>query len=190
MSWTTSCTSVLREPCQSASTISANSVSRKFEPITYPFIIPTHNAHRAWAPSITPGGTHADGHTANALVVFPDGTYLELLHFTIAPPPDSSNPWAHKQPGWIDFAFLGNDGTPSVAATINSRAAADGSGARYAPEARGGRTREDGRVLEWLISAPDGDGARGQLPFFCGDLTPRGWRVSDASSGCAARAAG
>ncbi|KAI0373174.1 hypothetical protein BV20DRAFT_962969 [Pilatotrama ljubarskyi] len=127
---------------------------------------------------VTPGGTHADGLTANALIVFLDGTYLELLHFTRAPPPSSTHPWAHKQPGWIDYASLGNAGTPSIADTINARADAHSvKGARYVKEVRGGRKREDGRVLEWLISAPERDGARGRLPFFCGDLTPREWRV-------------
>ncbi|KAI0648409.1 glyoxalase-like domain-containing protein [Trametes meyenii] len=157
--------------------------------------------------TVVPGGTHAGGETANALVVFADGTYLELLHFTHAPaltaPADattaatataissSTHPWAQKQPGWIDYAFLGNAGSPSVADTINARARAPGAAAaRYAAEVRGGRRREDGRVLEWLISAPrrpededggrDGGGrgdVRGRLPFFCGDLTPRIWRV-------------
>ncbi|PIL33010.1 hypothetical protein GSI_04459 [Ganoderma sinense ZZ0214-1] len=126
--------------------------------------------------TVSPGGTHAGGKTANALVVFGDGTYLELIHFTSPPPNDDPNPWAHKQPGWIDFAFLGNGGVPSIAGTINARADADGSGAHYAAEVQGGRTREDGKVLEWLISAPPG-GERGELPFFCGDLTPREWRV-------------
>ncbi|KAI0668389.1 glyoxalase-like domain-containing protein [Trametes maxima] len=152
--------------------------------------------------TVVPGGTHADGKTANALVVFADGTYLELLHFTHAPAPalvaaqpsttrtgpatttHSTHPWSKKQPGWIDYAFLGNAGSPSIADTINARAPGT---VRYAGEVRGGRRRADGRVLEWLISAPlpggaseDGEGGgdvRGRLPFFCGDLTPRDWRV-------------
>ncbi|KAI0628764.1 glyoxalase-like domain-containing protein [Trametes polyzona] len=138
-------------------------------------------AFRALGFTVTPGGTHADGLTANALVVLADGVYLELLHFTRPTPSESTHPWAKKQPGWIDYAFLGNAGKPSIAATINARAAAEGSGVRYAPEVRGGRTREDGKVLEWLISAPepqrDNGDVRGRLPFFCGDLTPRAWRV-------------
>ncbi|KAI0355109.1 hypothetical protein OH77DRAFT_1455164 [Trametes cingulata] len=133
---------------------------------------------RALGFTVVPGGTHADGLTANALIVFTDRTYLELLHFTRAPSPSSTHPWAQKHPGWIDYAFLGNAGTPSIADTINARADRDGvEGARYAKEARGGRKRADGRVLEWLISASEGDGVRGRLPFFCGDLTPRAWRV-------------
>ena len=133
--------------------------------------------------SVSPGGTHTGGKTANALVVFEDGTYLELLHFTSPPAPDDPNPWAHKHPGWIDFAFLGNNGTPSIAETINRRAEAEGSGVRYAREVRGGREREDGKVLEWLISGPP-DGKRGTLPFFCGDLTPREWRVRRHPTPC------
>ncbi|KAI8999133.1 glyoxalase-like domain-containing protein [Trametes punicea] len=171
------------------------------------------NAFRNLGFTVTPGGTHAGGETANALVVFADGTYLELLHFTRPPAPapasasaptstsasprtssspssTAGHPWAKKHPGWIDYAFLGNAGRPSVADTINRRADADGSGVRYARELRGGRKRaEDGRELEWLITAPEeaqggggngpgaGEGARGRLPFFCGDVTPREWRV-------------
>ncbi|EMD34335.1 hypothetical protein CERSUDRAFT_107536 [Gelatoporia subvermispora B] len=136
--------------------------------------------------TVAPGGTHADGLTANALVVLPSGVYLELLTFTHPVshyPPGSSahkartaHPWANKQPGWIDFAFLGNSGTPSIAETINQRASEDGNGVHYDKEVRGGRKREDGEVLEWLISASD-ESHRGVLPFFCGDLTPRKLRV-------------
>ncbi len=44
-------------------------------------------------------------------------------------------------------------------------------------ESKGGRRREDGKVLEWVISST-AEGLRGALPFFCGDVTPREWRVS------------
>ncbi|KAH9929632.1 glyoxalase-like domain-containing protein [Amylocystis lapponica] len=134
---------------------------------------------------VLPGGTHADGLTGNVLIVLADTLYLELLSFTHPPShypvgtparhARDAHPWAPKHPGWIDLAGLGNSGTPSLAALINARAAADESGVRYTGEARGGRRRPDGRVLEWLISAPER--ARGALPFFCGDVTPRAWRV-------------
>ncbi|EIW60945.1 uncharacterized protein TRAVEDRAFT_166054 [Trametes versicolor FP-101664 SS1] len=137
----------------------------------------TVEAFRALGFTVSPGGTHADGLTANALVILADGVYLELIHFTRPPPPDSTHPWAAKQPGWVDFAHLGNAGTPSISATINARAEAEGSGVHYAQEIPGGRTREDGRVLKWLISGIEDAGLRGRLPFFCGDLTPRAWRV-------------
>ncbi|KAF9239153.1 glyoxalase-like domain-containing protein [Melanogaster broomeanus] len=135
---------------------------------------------------VTPGGTHAGGLTANALVILGDGAYLELISFTHPAshyPPGSpdrqkrdANPWAWKEPGWIDYAFLGS-AAASISSIINERAGRDGSGVRYVPEVDGGRVREDGTVLEWVISAPGGDHVRGTVPFFCGDVTPRSWRV-------------
>ncbi|KAH8100244.1 glyoxalase-like domain-containing protein [Cristinia sonorae] len=151
--------------------------------------------------TVVPGGKHADGLTENALIAFADGAYIELISF-VHPlshyPPDSpsynarkNHVWASKHPGgFIDFAFLGNTGTPSVAATINARAARDGSGISYAGEVPGGRERPDGKVLQWLISAPipdehdkrGGGNGRGRVPFFCGDLTPRDLRVPQEPS--------
>ena len=127
---------------------------------------------------MVPGGDHMEGGTANALVVFADGTYLELIHFVAPPAPDNPHPWAQRKPGWVDLAFLGNAGTPSVAKTINDRAQAEGSPVQFVGEMPGGRTLEDGTVLKWLISGAIGEGVRGKLPFFCGDITPREWRVS------------
>lgn len=117
-------------------------------------------------------------------MVFQDGVYLELISFTHPAshyPPSSperhkreSNRWASKSPGWIDYAFLGNS-TTSISDIINKRAAEDGSGVEYLPEKKGGRERPDGKVLEWVISSPK-SGLEG-VPFFCGDITPRKWRV-------------
>ena len=119
--------------------------------------------------------------------VFQDGVYLELISFTHPLshyPPSSpehkkreSNPWASKLPGWIDYAFLGNSST-SISEIINKRAIEDGSGVEYLPEVKGGRERPDGKVLEWMISGPGPGLERGTVPFFCGDVTPREWRVS------------
>ncbi|KAF5318024.1 hypothetical protein D9619_012220 [Psilocybe cf. subviscida] len=138
---------------------------------------------------VLPGGVHAGGLTENALVVFEDGVYLELISFTHprshypAESPEGrqrdKNPWSAKPPGWIDFAFLGNGSHGhSVSQTINERARKDGrsGGDLYEPEQDGGRTRPDGEVLKWLISGPIG-ARRGTLPFFCGDVTPRPLRV-------------
>ncbi|KAG5642319.1 hypothetical protein DXG03_002994 [Asterophora parasitica] len=163
--------------------------------------------------NVVPGGTHADGLTANALVasdlhsiqagpfitlrcpfslvqILADGVYLELISFTHPSsyyPPGSaerkardSHTWASKAPGWIDFAFLGNGSlTTRISDVINERAKRDGSGAVYSSESAGGRRRPDGKVLKWVISAPSlvGSAPRGTLPFFCGDVTPRDWRV-------------
>ncbi|KAI6111177.1 glyoxalase-like domain-containing protein [Pisolithus sp. B1] len=138
--------------------------------------------------NVIPGGTHTGGLTANALVVLATGSYLELISFTHPAshyPPSSpdrrkrdSNPWSHKHPGWIDYAFLGaSDPDVSIAHIINERARLDGSGVKYDPEVDGGRVREDGKTLKWVITVPSEEQRRGSLPFFCGDVTPREWRV-------------
>ncbi|KAG7453127.1 uncharacterized protein BT62DRAFT_880260 [Guyanagaster necrorhizus] len=145
------------------------------------------------------GGTHADGLTSNALVVLADGVYLELIAFTHAAswyPPGSderhrreSHRWATKQPGWIDFAFLGNGSkTTRISDIINARGKLDGSGTVYLSEVEGGRIRPDGVELKWLISSPAEESI---LPFFCGDVTLRELRVplqppSNAAHPCTA----
>ncbi|KAJ8584049.1 hypothetical protein M405DRAFT_747680 [Rhizopogon salebrosus TDB-379] len=136
--------------------------------------------------NVIPGGTHAGGLTENALVVLQDGAYLELICFTHPAshyPPGSpprhkrdNNPWAWKEPGWIDYAFLGSSST-SISKIINARAMREKSQIRYDPEVDGGRERSDGKVLKWQISAPTQEYVRGTSPFFCGDVTPREWRV-------------
>ncbi|KAF8437586.1 glyoxalase-like domain-containing protein [Boletus edulis BED1] len=136
--------------------------------------------------NVIAGGAHAGGLSSNALVILGDGAYLELISFThpashypIGSPDRQrrdSGPWAHKDPGWIDFAFLGSSAT-SIAHIINTRAERDHSEIHYTLETPGGRTRTDGRVLEWVITGTEDDELRGTVPFFCGDVTPREWRV-------------
>lgn len=139
--------------------------------------------------NVIPGGAHTGGLTANALVILATGSYLELISFTHPAshyPPSSpdrqkrdANPWSHKHPGWIDYAFLGaSDPDVPIARIINERARLDGSGVEYEPEVTGGRVREDGKTMKWMITAPSEERRRGTLPFFCGDVTPREWRVS------------
>lgn len=49
---------------------------------------------------------------------------------------------------------------------------------RYERSVSGGRTRPDGEVLKWRITAPTVEKhGRGLLPFFCGDVTDRSLRV-------------
>ncbi|KAN0073789.1 Glyoxalase-like domain containing protein [Tylopilus felleus] len=136
--------------------------------------------------NVIAGGTHTGGLTANALVILGDGVYLELISFTHPVShyplgsPDrqrrETTPWAHKDPGWIDFAFLGASET-SIAQIIHARAERDHSGIRYALETPGGRTRADGQVLKWVLTSPEDDRLKGTAPFFCGDVTPRELRV-------------
>ncbi|KAJ7491110.1 glyoxalase-like domain-containing protein [Mycena latifolia] len=145
--------------------------------------------------NIIDGGVHAGGLTANSLVILGDHAYLELISFTNPPeayPPSSpsrrereSHKWASKEPGWIDYAFLGNGSLTApgrISDIINGRAGASDS-PLYLDEVPGGRTRPDGEVLKWASSI---------LPFFCGDITDRHLRVptkpdSNSSHPCGAR---
>lgn len=115
------------------------------------------------------GGVHAGGATHNALVGFADGSYLELIAFL---KPDPAHRWAPAAQrgieGFIDFALL-PDSVPAVVA------AARGRGLDYQGPLPGGRLRTDGQRLEWQIGMPP----TRDLPFLCGDLTPRAWRVCE-----------
>ncbi|KAJ6606327.1 glyoxalase-like domain-containing protein [Mycena vulgaris] len=137
--------------------------------------------------NVIDGGVHADGFTANSLVILGDHAYLELISFTKPPeayPPSSpsrrkreSHKWASKEPGWIDYAFLGNGSLTApgrISDIINSRRSAS-DGPLYLDEVSGGRTRPDGEVLKWVISSPTKSNSI--LPFFCGDVTDRHLRV-------------
>jgi hypothetical protein len=56
--------------------------------------------------TVLTGGRHASGATENKLVVFPDGTYFEIIAFlSDDPPSSSSSSWAKRKPGqFIDWA--------------------------------------------------------------------------------------
>ncbi|EIW85580.1 hypothetical protein CONPUDRAFT_48792 [Coniophora puteana RWD-64-598 SS2] len=131
---------------------------------------------------VIPGGTHADGLTANALVLLQDGVYIELISFLKPakdyPPVSDRNKhqWAGKNDGWIDYAFLGST-SASIAEIINQRAKDSDTDVAYLPEVHGGRTRSDGETLKWAITAPEARLGRGSLPFYCADVTPRKLRV-------------
>lgn len=115
------------------------------------------------------GGEHPGGITHNALVVFADGAYLELIAFRR---PDPANRWWRvgdaAGEGFVDFALLPDD----VAATV---AAAKARGLELEGPIPGGRLRPDGERLEWQTARS----ARPDVPFLCGDLTPRRLRVQE-----------
>jgi hypothetical protein len=108
--------------------------------------------------SLSPGGFHVGGQSQNVLISLADGVYLELIAFTshdTAP----GRRWVHgRSPTRIvDFAFLG-------------RPAAKGA---YEEGQRGGRGE-----CRWVVTVPKEDEwGVGTLPFWCGDVTPREWRV-------------
>lgn len=122
--------------------------------------------------TVVPGGTHADGATHNALVVFADGCYLELIAFLRASP---GHRWgghaARGHSGFIDFALLPLPDVGTVVAAAASR------GLNYQGPSDGGRLRPDGERLAWQIGTPP----TADLPFLCGDVTPRALRVPEGA---------
>jgi catechol 2,3-dioxygenase-like lactoylglutathione lyase family enzyme len=116
--------------------------------------------------SVVRGGDHPGGATHNALVIFADGAYLELIAFK--QPSEAHQWWKHSRhgEGLIDYALLPES-------TADDVAAARSRGANYEGPTDGGRLRPDGVRLEWQTAratTPD-------LPFLCGDLTPRELRA-------------
>lgn len=117
------------------------------------------------------GGTHADGATHNALIGFADGSYFELIAFLRDAPEHRWWDAGHRVgDGFVDFALL----PQSVAATID---AAGQRGLVYDGPVPGGRLRPDGERLEWQLGKP----RSADLPFLCGDVTPRRLRVAEGA---------
>jgi len=118
------------------------------------------------------GGTHADGLTHNALIVFQDGTYLELIAF-LDPDHTQDNVW-----GWRRFLASGGGLIDYCMASANLAAdvaAFQAAGLTVSGPTEGGRRRPDGTELRWR-SAHFWQAGR-ELPFLIEDITPRELRV-------------
>ncbi|XWW99115.1 hypothetical protein V2A60_007123 [Cordyceps javanica] len=139
--------------------------------------------------TVAPGGRHADGLTRNRLILFQDGTYIELIAFV-----DTADPEARKKHRWgspplgegtvVDWACSLRE--ERQFAQIRRRVTDAQAGFSYGDLTPGGRERPDGTVLRWATgSAANADGTPafpGTLPFWCLDRTPRGLRVPYESS--------
>lgn len=115
------------------------------------------------------GGDHPGRTSHNALVVFDDGSYLELIAWK-APAP-SERWYAHHQAhgdGFVDFALL-PDGVEARVASAKAR------GLALNGPIDGGRVRPDGVRLAWQTARQ----TTFDLPFLCGDVTPRPLRVPE-----------
>jgi hypothetical protein len=136
----------------------------------------------------------------NKLIVFADGTYLELFNWFDKPPDeDAKNQpmrvWAEKQPGLIDFALSSLPTSTAEAhfdalvARLRIEEGDGGLGVGYTVPKAGGRTRNDGVQVRWKVSRPEFAKAvntpdealfpsgRIDAPFFCYDVTSRDVRV-------------
>ena len=124
--------------------------------------------------TVLEGGLHQANPTHNALVVFEDGVYLEIIALRPgeedAPQSSRLQKWARGRPGLVDLALLPGD----IEADIR---AARARGVEIEDAAPGGRLSPDGRQIAWKSANLHGDG----LPFFCADVTPSAWRVPEGN---------
>lgn len=121
--------------------------------------------------TVEAGGEHPGRGSRNALVVFADGSYFELIAFD-RPTPDFR--WwqvlDRSGPGLVDYALLPR-------AIDSDVAAAQSRGLDFEDPVDGGRARPDGERLEWKTArSPQSD-----TPFFCGDVTARSLRVPEGA---------
>ncbi|EMD01122.1 hypothetical protein BAUCODRAFT_144687 [Baudoinia panamericana UAMH 10762] len=123
---------------------------------------------------LSEGGRHTDNKTENRLVLFKDGTYLELIAFIDDDPARRKGHWWDKPYGVIDFAITSP--VPFDYVAMAERLRQRNTGITYAEPAAGGRQRPDGVQLKWQVTFPE-HVERGEVPFWCHDLTPRELRV-------------
>ena len=118
------------------------------------------------------GGRHPGRTSHNALVAFEDGAYLELIAWT-APGPGERWYDVHAKhgDGLMDFALLPGD-------TAQAIAEAKARGLELGGPIDGGRVRPDGTQIQWQT----GRQATFDLPFLCGDVTPRALRVPEGEA--------
>lgn len=104
---------------------------------------------------------------------------IEVIAFTAATTPETRarHWWGAKADGWIDWS-LGP--TPVSAAERVHRANASAGTTIYDAPVAGGRVTKDGsKHVQWKVAFPvlaNGE-RRGVKPFWCEDVTERGWRV-------------
>lgn len=123
--------------------------------------------YRALGFTVGIGGRHPGRPTRNALVVFEDGAYLELIAWTApAPAEHRYQVLARSGEGLVDFALLPEDTAKAIESARSRGLAMDG-------PIDGARVRPDGREIKWRSARQ----ATFDMPFLCGDVTPRELRV-------------
>ena len=128
--------------------------------------------YRALGFNVLQGGDHPGRPTYNALVVLADGAYFELIAWRSPSPGDRWWELLNQHgDGIVDFALL----PPGTAATVKE---ANGRGLAYSGPHDGGRLRPDGERLKWQTARPPST----DLPFLCGDITPRALRVPEGDA--------
>lgn len=133
-------------------------------------LVRTSEDFRALGFTVTPGGRHPGRSSHNALVVFEDGSYIEIIAW-LAPAPEERW-WRTLQAcgeGLVDHALL-----PNALDSALQAAQARGLDTLRGP-LPGGRKRPDGLRIEWTSARHDTP----DVPFLCADHTPRAMRVPE-----------
>jgi catechol 2,3-dioxygenase-like lactoylglutathione lyase family enzyme len=125
--------------------------------------------YRALGFNVIAGGTHGHAPTRNALIVFSDGSFIELIEWTAHSPEDRWQQILERDgEGLVDFALTTKD-LHGVLARARSQ------GVEMAGPIDGSRTTLEGVSLRWQVGRP----ASRDLPFVCADITPRPIRVPE-----------
>lgn len=134
--------------------------------------------------TLSPGGRHGDSKTENKLIVFRDGTYLELIAFIDDSPDHRAGHFWDKPLGIIDYAFTSpadDSGFSAQCAGISQRLEGNALGVSFVEPKSGSRLREDGERIGWKVTFPT-NVPRGKVPFWVHDVTPRSHRVPTSAS--------
>ncbi|KAL7927965.1 hypothetical protein ACQKWADRAFT_278348 [Trichoderma austrokoningii] len=144
--------------------------------------------------TIIEGGKHTGQASQLKLIVFEDGTYLELFNWWGPPPEDHS--WGAKHPGLIDWsisctsAHSAEEHFQGVIQRMKQDQGGDGNlGVSYPKPTAQGRTTPEGLKFHWTRTNPDFHDAvetpskdyfptgRLDAPFLCYDGSPRRTRL-------------
>lgn len=139
------------------------------------------------------GGAHAGGETENKLIVFQDGSYVELISFVCGLDPEkrARHRWGGRPEGHIIDWALGLLNPTSENESVGSNDGGDPeqefrkvqegirgtrAGIEYEDPVAGGRTTPAGTVLKWSTASPfftdsanEESFGGGELPFWCLD---------------------
>ena len=125
--------------------------------------------------SVVRGGEHPMWGSRNALVCFADGSYLELIAYGAGMPKEGLARHearmlsrAQVSDGLVDYAVLPEHMERDLNVLREH-------GLDYQGPLLGGRMRPDGQEVRWEMGLSDGR----DLPFLCGDVTPRHLRVPE-----------
>ena len=99
--------------------------------------------------TLSPGGRHGDNKTENKLIVFQDGSYLELIAFIDDLPEHRKGHWWDKPFGIVDYAFTTQDDPDKQYAEMTKRLDGNPLGVGFVEPKSGSRLREDGERISW-----------------------------------------